>query len=78
VRWLGVASGLWATPGDLQQYRTDYKGHIPLTLDESGTLVRSFRVTNVPTVLAADAGGKIVRRMEFDDKRGLRKVLEGL
>jgi thiol-disulfide isomerase/thioredoxin len=78
VRWLGVASGLWASPEDLRKYQADYKVRIPLTLDESGTLFRAFRVTNVPTVLVVDASGKIVRRVEFDDAPGLRAALDSL
>jgi hypothetical protein len=35
-------------------------------------------VTNVPTVLVADATGKIAHRMEFDDAQELRQVLGGL
>jgi peroxiredoxin len=64
VRWLGVASGLWATPEDLQEYRTKYKVTIPLTLDESGALFREFRVANTPTLIIADSQGKIVRRID--------------
>jgi thiol-disulfide isomerase/thioredoxin len=75
VRWLGIASGLWATAVDLQKYQADHQVAIPLTLDETGTLFRAFRVTNVPTVLVADASGKIVRRIEFDDEEGLGKAL---
>jgi thiol-disulfide isomerase/thioredoxin len=78
VRWLGVASGLWASPEDLRKYQADYKVRIPLTLDESGALFRAFRVTNVPTILVADASGKIVRRVEFDDAPGLRAALDSL
>ena len=78
VRWLGVASGLWAAPEDLREYQAKYRVRFPLTLDESGALFRAFRVTNVPTVLVADAGGKIVHRMEFDDAQELRQVLGGL
>jgi thiol-disulfide isomerase/thioredoxin len=78
ARWLGVASGLWASPEDLRKYQADYKVRIPLTLDESGTLFRAFSVTNVPTVLVADASGKIVRRVEFDDAPGLRAALDSL
>jgi peroxiredoxin len=64
ARWLGVASGLWATPEDLQAYRSKYKVTIPLTLDESGALFREFRVANTPTVIIADSQGKIVRRID--------------
>ena len=79
ARWLGIASGLWATKEDLSTYKVQYKTKIPLALDESGVWFRSFHVMNVPTVLIADADGKIVRRIEgFDtnlptELRGLSK-----
>jgi len=78
VRWLGVASGLWATPEDLQEYRDKYKVTIPLTLDESGALFREFRVANTPTLIIADSQGKIVRRIEPGAEDTLAKVLQQL
>jgi thiol-disulfide isomerase/thioredoxin len=78
VRWLGVASGLWASAEDLRKYRDDYKVRIPLTLDESGKLFHAFRVTDVPTVLIADAQGKLILRMVPDDSDGLRRAIDGL
>jgi thiol-disulfide isomerase/thioredoxin len=63
VRWLGVASGLWASAEDLRGYREQYHVAIPLTLDESGRLFREFRVTTVPTLLLIDGRGRIVRRL---------------
>jgi len=78
IRWIGVASGLWASADDLRQYRDEYKVRIPLTLDESGEIFRTFRVTDVPTVLIADAQGKLVRRVVPDESDGLRKALAGL
>jgi thiol-disulfide isomerase/thioredoxin len=75
IRWLGVASGLWATPQDLRDYRTKYKPGIPLTLDESGALFREFRVTNTPTVLVADAYGRIARRIESGDRESLPEAI---
>jgi thiol-disulfide isomerase/thioredoxin len=78
VRWIGIASGLWATPDELREYQTENKVRIPLTLDESGTLFRTFRVTDVPTVLIADANGKITQRVNPDDPEGLRKAIVGL
>ena len=78
VRWLGIASGLWATPDELREYQTENKVHIPLTLDESGALFRTFRVTDVPTVLIVDANGKITQRVNTDDPEGLRKAIVGL
>jgi peroxiredoxin len=67
ARWLGVASGLWATPPDLREYRLKYHVSIPLTLDDSGALFRAFNVNEVPVVLVADASGRIVRRIEAAD-----------
>jgi thiol-disulfide isomerase/thioredoxin len=78
VRWIGIASGLWASAEDLRKYRQDYKVRIPLTLDESGALFRTFRVADVPTVLIADAEGKLVRRLVPDESESLRQGLAGL
>lgn len=78
LRWIGIASGLWASAEDLRKYRDDYKIGIPLTLDESGALFRVFRVADVPTVLIADAQGKIIRRIAPDDPESLRKTIDGL
>lgn len=78
VRWIGVASGLWANSDDLREYRTQYKVAIPLTLDSSGVTFRMFRVNDVPTVLIADASGRIMRRMEGNatqDDAALRTAL---
>jgi peroxiredoxin len=67
ARWLGVASGLWATPPDLREYRLKYRVNIPLVLDESGALFRTFNVNDVPVALVADGSGRIVRRIEAAD-----------
>jgi peroxiredoxin len=78
VRWLGVVSGLWATPEDLQAYRSKYQVNIPLTLDESGAWFREFRVANTPTIIIADAHGMIVRRVDSGDVATLKKALASL
>ncbi len=78
LRWIGIASGLWASPDDLRKYQAENKIRIPLTLDESGALFRSFRVTDVPTVLIADSNGKVIERVNSDDPEGLRKAIAGL
>ncbi|HME39163.1 MAG TPA: redoxin domain-containing protein [Steroidobacteraceae bacterium] len=81
VRWLGIASGLWANTEDLRHYRTDYKVTIPLTLDASGAVFRAFRVNDVPTILIADADGRVVRRIEgsaSQDPAALRAAVESL
>jgi peroxiredoxin len=69
LRWLGIASGIWATREDLGKYQADYKVTIPLTLDESGALFRAFRVSSVPTVIVIDTRGRIERRIEGSDPR---------
>jgi len=67
TRWLGVASGLWASPKDLSEYVTKYKVTIPLTLDESGALFNSFHVRKVPTVIAINGHGVIEQRIDGSD-----------
>jgi thiol-disulfide isomerase/thioredoxin len=69
VRWLGIASGLWANAEDLEDYRKQYQVTIPLTLDASGEVFRAFRVNDVPTVLIAGADGRILRRLEGNAAR---------
>jgi thiol-disulfide isomerase/thioredoxin len=81
IRWLGVASGLWANTEDLRHYKKNYKVTIPLTLDASGEAFRSFRVNDVPTVVLADRQGRIVRRIEGNaagDATALQKVIDSL
>jgi len=77
VRWLGVASGLWASHDELAKYRDEHHINIPLTLDDSGALFRRFRVTHVPTLLLIDAQGRIVKRVENTDQP-LSEVLKSL
>jgi peroxiredoxin len=76
VRWLGVASGLWATPEDLVEYQKKYQIGIPLSLDESGALFREFGVSNTPTMIVADAKGNITHRIETDKAQTLAQVLQ--
>jgi thiol-disulfide isomerase/thioredoxin len=81
LRWLGIASGLWANAEDLRKYRAEYKVTIPLTLDASGDVFRAFRVNDVPTILIADAGGRVVRRIEGSatrDAAALRAAINDL
>lgn len=78
VRWLGIASGLWAKSADLRIYVKDYMVAIPLALDASGALFREFRVNDVPTVVVADAAGQIVQRVEPSDTQGLANALGAL
>lgn len=67
VRWIGVASGIWTVPHELALYAQDNKVTLPLALDADGTLFRRFGVLRVPTVIVADASGRIIRRIEGHD-----------
>ena len=78
VRWLGVASGLWITLEDLQKYRSEYHVTIPLTLDASSALFRTFGVNDVPTFVVLDATGRVSERIESGNRHGLEKALRGL
>jgi thiol-disulfide isomerase/thioredoxin len=78
VRWLGVASGLWAAAEDLRKYRKEYQITIPLTLDASGAVFREFRVNDVPTVLIADAHGKLLRRIDGDAASNPKTLLNAI
>jgi peroxiredoxin len=75
-RWIGIASGLWATPEDLREYRRQYKVGISLVLDASGTVFRTFGVIDVPTVLIADARGMLRKHWVPDDADTLRKSVQ--
>jgi peroxiredoxin len=78
ARWLGVASGLWAAPDDLKEYRDKYKIDFPLTLDESGDLFRQFGVSEVPTIIILDANDTIIRTIASAEVTTLKQVLQTL
>lgn len=77
ARWLGIASGLWASAQDLADYQKDPGTTVPLTLDASGRLFRAFGVRNVPTVVLLDGRGRIAARLGPED-RGLGAALRAL
>jgi thiol-disulfide isomerase/thioredoxin len=64
LRWLGVASGIWTLAPDLVAYAQQNKVTLPLALDADGALFRRFGVMRVPTIVVADANGRIVERVE--------------
>jgi thiol-disulfide isomerase/thioredoxin len=68
IRWVGIASGLWAAREDVAEYRDKYKIAYPIVLDESGALFRAFAVTSVPVVVVLDAEGRVRQRVEHVDK----------
>lgn len=63
VRWLGVASGLWATPSEVRDFQSENNVAIPITLDESGDLFRAFGVHETPTIVLIDRNGRIARTL---------------
>ena len=77
ARWLGIASGLWASAKDLADYQKEPGTPVPLTLDASGRLFRAFGVGNVPTVVLLDAQGRIAAKFGPND-RGLEGALRAL
>jgi peroxiredoxin len=64
VRWVGIASGLWATRDEVAEYRDKNKIAYPVVLDESGALFRAFDVMSVPVVVVLDSDARIRRRVE--------------
>jgi thiol-disulfide isomerase/thioredoxin len=68
IRWVGIASGLWATREEVAQYRDEHKIGYPIVLDESGALFRAFDVSSVPVVVVLDAEARVRQRVERVDK----------
>jgi peroxiredoxin len=62
ARWIGIASGLWADAADLRDYQQKNALRIPLALDASGNLFRSYAVTRVPTVIVLSPDGHELHR----------------
>jgi peroxiredoxin len=66
VRFMGVASGLWATNEDLRAYQTKNEIKLPLALDVTGDVFRTYNVKQVPTVIVLGADGKETKRVSGD------------
>jgi peroxiredoxin len=64
ARWIGVASGLWATSDELIKYGEEQHVAIPLSIDESGATFRAFAVKDVPTFLVIDPKGRLSKRID--------------
>jgi peroxiredoxin len=77
VRWLGIASGLWANREDLEAYRSEHAIRLPLALDDTGEWFRAFGVREVPALLVVDAQGRVTRRLD-DAGEALRAELSRL
>jgi peroxiredoxin len=66
LRFMGVASGLWANDAELREYQTKNEIKLPLALDVSGDVFRTFNVKQVPTVIVLGADGKEAKRVTGD------------
>lgn len=66
LRWLGVASGLWASEQDLRAWRDREHVAVPLVLDRDGALFRRFGVQRVPLAVVLGADGRVERRIDFE------------
>lgn len=66
VRWIGVASGLWASEADLRGYRDEHGVRHPLALDSDGRLFRRFAIRRMPAVRVLDARGRL--QLSLDDE----------
>jgi thiol-disulfide isomerase/thioredoxin len=61
VDWVGVSGGPWATKEDLLDYKKNNNVNIPLGLDKSNTLFRTFGIRDIPTIALINDSGRLVR-----------------
>jgi len=66
-KWIAVSDRLWATEGDLEQYRTDSGTLVRLALDATGEIFRRFGVRQIPTIALIDADGRIEKMIGPDN-----------
>lgn len=76
-RWIGIASGLWASEQDLRAYRDKHHIAVPLTLDRDGSLFLRFGVRRVPALIVIDGAGRIERTLDIDSLKN-RSIAEAL
>jgi thiol-disulfide isomerase/thioredoxin len=58
VRLIGIASGLWTNARDVRDYEAKNRVRIPITLDASGDIFRSFHVRRFPTLVILGPDGR--------------------
>jgi thiol-disulfide isomerase/thioredoxin len=75
IDWIGIAGGPWATEQDLADYKVNYKVTIPLGLDASDSLFRTFGIRDIPTIALINDAGQLVRLIgpEETDLAGIVK-----
>ncbi|MET0348496.1 MAG: TlpA disulfide reductase family protein [Rhizobacter sp.] len=67
VQWVGVASGLWASPSDMADYAKATRTALPLSLDQDGSVFAAFGVRQIPSVVLIDRAGRITRVLGPED-----------
>lgn len=75
IHWIGVASGIWTTEGDLQDYQRSMHTSLPLALDKNGELFGRFGIRQIPSIVLIDGEGRVSRVLgpnERDLERALR------
>jgi len=68
VDWLGIAGGPWATEQDLADYKKNNNVSIPLALDQSNTLFRTFGIRDIPTIALINESGQLIRLIGPNEK----------
>lgn len=74
IQWVGVASGIWTSESDLQDYKQTTKTTLPLTLDKTGTLFGRFGIRQIPSVVLIDSEGKF-SRVVGPNERDIEKAI---
>src|SRR5262249_46778013 len=77
ARWLGIASGLWASATALANYQKEPGTPVPLTLHASGRLFRAFGIAGVTTAVLLASPGRTAAKLGPND-RGLEAALRAL
>ena len=77
VQWVGVASGLWASEGDMADYAKKTRTALPLSLDQDGRVFSAFGVRQIPSVVLIDRAGRITRVLGPEDV-GLGQAVQEL
>jgi len=74
IQWIGIASGIWTSEGDLQDYKQTMNTTLPLVLDKTGALFGRFGIRQIPSVVLIDSKGKLSKVLG-PNERNLEKVI---
>ena len=75
IQWIGVASGIWTSESDLEDYKKTMKSILPLALDKTGSLFGRFGIRQIPSIVLIDGEGKLSRVLgpnERDIEKAIR------